>query len=123
MQAIRGAITISLNSETEIKEATFQLINAIMQNNKLQESNLVSVMFSLTDDIDASNPAKHFREMGMTNTPLFCVQEAKIAGGLKKCIRVIIHINTIKKDIVHVYLRDAKKLRPDITGGENVNKT
>ncbi|WP_350342470.1 chorismate mutase [Proteinivorax tanatarense] len=123
MQAIRGAITVTQNNEKEIREATHCLIGEILKKNQLKPEDLVSVIFSLTDDLNASNPAKHFREMGMTDTPLFCVQEAKINGALKKCIRVIIHINTMDKDLFHIYLRDAKKMRPDISGGENGNET
>lgn len=61
-------------------------------------------------------PAAAAREMGLTYVPLLDMAAPDIDGSLEKCIRVIIYINTdkTKQEIKHVYLREAKKLRPDL---------
>ena len=77
---------------------------------------MVSMIFTLTPDLDAVFPAKAARLMGITDVPLMCMSEIPVKGALEKCVRVLIYLNTDKKkeEINHVYLKGAVKLRPDL---------
>lgn len=112
MKAIRGATTIDENTEKNIKLRTIELMENIMKLNDLKKEDIISIIFSVTEDITAFNPATAFRERFGGDIPLFCVQEAKFQGSLKYCIRVLIHCN--KENVKHCYLHNAQKLRPDL---------
>jgi chorismate mutase len=118
VRGIRGAITVSGDHAEEICEATLLLLNTIAEENKIDTEDLASVFFSMTPDLHSAFPAKFSRNIpDWENVPLFCMQELEIEGGLPKCIRVLLHWNTDRsqKEIHHVYLRDAIKLRPDLS--------
>ena len=120
-RGIRGAVTVKNNNAEEILEATRTLIQAILDKNSLSADNiaqdLVSVIFTATEDLDAVYPAVAAREMGWTNVPLLCMQEMDVAGSLRHCIRVLIHWNTARdqSEMQHIYLGGARALRPDLT--------
>jgi chorismate mutase len=120
-RAVRGAITVEKNNKKEIFEAVRELIVEIIKINKIAYDDIVSMFFTMTKDLNAVFPASAVRDMGIVNIPLMCSNEINVKGSLKKCIRVMIYINTDKNndDIKHVYLRLAKKLRPDLTGDKN----
>jgi len=115
VRGIRGAITTDGNTEAEILRVTKELLSTLISKNEIKIDNIASIFFSVTTDLTATFPAKAAREMGMTNTPLLCLNEINVPGGLTKCIRVLLHVNTDKAqiDIRHIYLRDATLLRPD----------
>jgi len=117
VRAIRGAITVKNNEKTEIWEATEEMVNAIINENNLDLNDLISITFTLTPDLNACYPAVRVREMGITNVPLMNMSELAVAGALEKCIRVIIETNSEKSldEIKHIYLREAKRLRPDLS--------
>jgi chorismate mutase len=79
---------------------------------------VASVLFTATPDLDAAYPAVAARQLGWTETALLCVQEMAVRGSLPRCIRVLIHWNTDRSQdqLHHVYLREAKRLRPDRAG-------
>ena len=115
--SIRGAITADENSISAISNATIELYEEIVNANNIQEDDIVQIIFSLTKDLTAIYPAKALREtFTLNDTPLFCVQEADIEGSLEKCIRILITINSklTKQEAKHIYLKNAKKLRPDL---------
>lgn len=120
MRAIRGAITVDENTEKGILEASGLLFKEIVEKNHLSEEEIVSIIFSVTPDLDAVYPARAIREMGYKNIPLFDVAEMYVKGSLPRVIRVLVFVNrdTPLDNMVHVYLRDAKKLRPDLVKGE-----
>jgi len=114
---IRGATTVTINSRKEILEKARELILQISQENNLIKENIASVFFTMTDDINAEFPAVAARELGWTDVPLLCTGEIKVAKALEKCIRILIHYNCeVKTKAKHVYLHEAKKLRPDLVG-------
>ncbi|TDX53315.1 chorismate mutase [Orenia marismortui] len=124
IRGIRGAITVMNNDKNEILSATKELLEEIVESNNIDQDMIASVIFSMTSDLNQAFPAVAAREIGWTAVPLFCSQELEVEGALKKCIRVLIHYNTNKKadEIRHIYLREAKKLRPDlIKKGEGIN--
>ena len=112
---IRGATSVNENSSIEIIERSRELLLEISKENNLQKENIASVFFTMTDDINAEFPAVAARDMGWTDVPLLCASEVKVEKALKKCIRILIHYNCQNKVAAkHVYLHEAKKLRPDL---------
>jgi chorismate mutase len=116
LRGIRGAITVSGNTKAAILEATTKLLRAIVKLNKLNVEDIASAFFSATADLNADFPANAARKLGWVNTPLICMKEIDVHGSLKKCIRVLLHINSglPQSKMKHVYLGGAKVLRPDI---------
>ncbi len=116
MRAIRGAITAEKNSVEEIISSTKYLLEEIIKKNNLNKEEIISIIFTATEDLNKEYPAVAARKMGLNYIPLFCCQELKIKGSIKKCIRVLVHINRDcpHKDINHIYLRETKSLRPDL---------
>jgi chorismate mutase len=118
-RGVRGAITVEENSSEAILEGARTLLAAMAAENGFEVTELVSVVFTATSDLDAAYPAAAAREMGWTETPLLCMQEMKVKGSLARCLRVLIHWNTDRSpaEIRHLYLRGAQVLRPDLVGG------
>ncbi len=117
IRAIRGATTCE-NTVASIREAVTELLDVIEAHNQLDHSEIFTVTFSATADLDAIFPAAIARErQHWDQIPLLDVQQMSVNGGLKKCIRCLIQFNTQTPDqpIHHVYLREAKHLRPDLS--------
>ena len=115
LRGIRGAITVKKNTRAEILSATKELLEQLIAANRIRPEEIASVLFSTTEGLDAEFPAVAARELGWTETPLLCMREIPVPGSLKDCLRVLIHLNTDKsqKEMKHVYLRDAVRLRSD----------
>ena len=114
--AIRGAITADENTPQQILDNTRILLEEIISRNTIEFSEIVSIIFTGTGDLDSIYPAVAARELGMVDVPLFCCQEMYVKGSLEKCIRVMMHIQSAQsRSIEHVYLKKAKALRPDLT--------
>jgi chorismate mutase len=120
VRAIRGATTANADTREEIIGATLELLKEIEEKNDLKRADAISIIFTVTKDLTAVFPAAAAREMGLTFVPLLDMAAPEIDGSLKKCIRIMIHINTdkTKQEIKHVYLRGAKVLRPDLVEKE-----
>ena len=116
VRGIRGAITVSANTKTEIINATKKLLLSIQNQNNIILEDIASVLFTTTADLDAAFPAAAAREMKWTKVPLICAKEIGVPGSLPLVVRVLLHFNTDKaqSDIVHVYLEGASVLRDDI---------
>lgn len=116
VRAIRGATTAEVNTKEAIFEASIELLSKIEEKNDLKNTDAISIIFTVTSDLTAVFPAAAVRKMGITNVPLLDMAAPDIDGSLKRCIRVMIHINTdkTKDEIKHVYLRGASVLRPDL---------
>jgi len=115
-RGLRGAITVQKNVKEEILGATRRLLLDMIDKNKIKTDDIVSIFFSVTRDLNQAFPAAAARELGMTDTPLLCLNEIEIEGSLKKCVRILLHINTQKqlKELRHSYLEGALVLRPDL---------
>jgi chorismate mutase len=115
-RGIRGAITVDQNNQDLILAATRELLVQIVQANGLDAKDVASAIFTATADLDAVPPARAAREMGWTDVPLLCMQEMTVVNALPRCIRVLIHWNTDRRQdqIHHVYLGRARVLRPDL---------
>jgi len=91
------------------------MYDEILNLNKLNETDIVSVIFSLTDDLNAINPCTALRKNGRTgDLALFSTQEPKIKNSLERVVRVIIHCYLEEgAKTSHVYRNGAEVLRPD----------
>lgn len=115
-RGVRGATTLGQNDREEILSATRQLLALMLRQNEIETCDIASAIFSTTPDINAEFPALAARQLGLLDVPLLCGHEIAVPGGLPMCIRILLHWNTDKpqSQIHHVYVREAKRLRPDI---------
>ena len=114
-RGIRGATTAIANTAEDILEATDELMRTVIALNELEPADVASVIFTTTPDLTATFPALAARDIGWTEVPLMCAHEMAVPGSLQKCVRVMIHVNTIRTaaEIRHVYLKGARELRPE----------
>ena len=120
---IRGAITVDTNTREDILLNTRNLLKEIINTNGLKIEDIISILFTATRDLDAAYPAVAARELGIVHASLMCAQEMYVVGSLEKCIRVQVEAEVSKSqnEVGFVYLKDAVKLRPDLTGkGKNI---
>jgi chorismate mutase len=115
-RAIRGATTVEENTAEAILSATRDLLKHLIAANSLAGEAVVSAFFTVTPDLTAAFPARAARELGWEGTALLDALAPPVPGAPEKCVRVLIHWNTNKaqEELVHVYLKGAKVLRPDI---------
>lgn len=115
-RGVRGATTVDTNDRDEILIATRQMLALIVHYNGMEPENIASATFTVTKDLDAEFPALAARQLGWIDVPLLCGYEISVPGSLERCIRVLVHWNTDKKqsEIQHVYERGATRLRPDL---------
>ena len=118
VRGIRGATSVTENTREAILDATAELLEAIMESNDIDRGDIVSAFFTTTQDLNAEYPAVAARAAGWTDVPLLCGHEMNVPGGLPRCRRLLIHVNTdlALSEINHVYLREAVRLRPDLAG-------
>lgn len=119
VRGIRGATTVQINDEKEILQATSEMLLRIIEDNHVVPDDICSVFVTTTSDLTATFPARAIRQMpGWELVPLMCSLEIPVQPSLPKCIRLMVHVNTEKsqRDMKHVYLNEAKALRPDIAG-------
>jgi chorismate mutase len=117
VRGIRGATTVERNSREAILNATTELLNKMVELNDIDVDEIASAFFSTSPDLNAEFPAVAARmSLGWHHTPLSCGHEMNVPGSLPMCLRVMLHVNTDKRadEVVHVYMRGAKVLRPDL---------
>ena len=116
-RGVRGATTVAADTRDEILSATRQLLALMIRLNEIRPEDVCSAIFSTTADLNAEFPALAARQLGWLEVPLLCTHELDVPGSLRKCIRVLIHWNTTasQHDIKHVYIKEAVRLRPDLS--------
>lgn len=114
-RGVRGATTVDSTDRESVLRATRELIALIVRVNGIESEDIASVWFTTTTDITSVFPAMAARQLGWLDVPLMCGHEMTVDGALAKCVRILLHWNTEtpQKEIQHVYLRDARALRPD----------
>ncbi len=114
-RGIRGATTATANTAEDILEATQELVMALIDLNEIASEDIASAIFTTTTDLTAMFPAMAARSFGWTDVPMMCAHEMAVPGALTKAVRVLVHVNTAKTpdEIRHVYLKDARQLRPE----------
>ncbi len=113
-RGIRGATTVERNDRDEILAATTELLQLLVRHNDLNIEDIASAIFTVTEDLDAEFPALAARSIGWTETALICTREIPVPASLGNCIRVLLHVNTMRSaaEIQHIYIREAIQLRP-----------
>lgn len=116
VRALRGATTLEVDERAHLIERTQQLIRELFERNELVDDDLISIVFTATDDIHSAFPAEAAREAGITHVPLMCARELEIDGGIERCVRLLVHAYTDRTatELRHVYLHAARQLRTDL---------
>ncbi|MDP6793055.1 MAG: chorismate mutase [Anaerolineales bacterium] len=122
-RGVRGAVPVRANTPDEILRAADRLLRLLIEKNGIHPDDVTSAIFTTTKDVNAEYPAIAARKLGWRNVAMLCSHEMEVPRGLQACLRILIHWNTDKsqQDIVHVYLEEARSLRPDMfdqEGGE-----
>ena len=117
--AIRGATSVEEDDPRQIAGATRELLQKIVERNRLELDEIVSVLFTVTHDLRTLFPAQAARELGWTKVPLLCASEIPVEGSMPRCLRTLIQVELRAPRPLdsHIYLREAVTLRPD-TGPE-----
>ena len=117
--ALRGANSVEKNDAQAILDATDELMRELIERNQLSPESLVSVIFTMTEDLDAEFPAVAARRLGLDQVPLLCAREIPVPGSLPRVIRVLAHYHAVDgHEPRHVYLRDARALRSDLDAAQ-----
>ncbi len=117
LRGLRGATTAAANTSEAILEATAELLRALQEVNGFAPEDVESAIFTSTPDLTADYPARAARRLGWHDVPLLGATEVAVAGGLPRCVRVLLHCYTAHRPaaLKHIYLRGAATLRPDRT--------
>jgi chorismate mutase len=117
--ALRGATTVTANEPERILSGTTELMEAILERNRLTPDDVVSCIFTATEDLDAAFPATAARHMGFERVPLICTREIPVPGSLPLVIRVLMHFYAEDTHATqHVYLHEARSLRVDLEAAQ-----
>lgn len=116
VRALRGATTIDVDTEEQIHERVQALLREMLERNGVDKDELISIVFTATDDVRSMFPAAAARAAGLGDVPLLCARELDVKSGTPMCIRVLIHMNTerARHELHHVYLEGARGLRDDL---------
>ena len=113
--SIRGATNSQGNTKDDITFAVHELIDELIKRNNLETSNILSITFSVTKDLDACFPASIARKYnGLDDVSFLDCQQMYVSDDIKFCIRLMAQVylpSNIKPN--HPYLRDTANLRPD----------
>lgn len=121
LRGVRGATSVEADEPELILAATRELLSEMLDANGIDDFEVIaSIFFTTTPDLSSTFPAEAARELGMTMVPLLCNQEIPVPGRLPRCVRVMMQVNTTRRqaEMVHVYLREARSLRPDLISAQ-----
>ena len=117
--ALRGANSVRANEADAILAATTELMRELMRRNELRAEEMVSCIFTLTEDLDAEFPAVAARALGLDGVALLCTREVAVPGSLPRVIRVLVHYYAPEDHRAqHVYLGEARSLRADLESAQ-----
>lgn len=118
VRALRGATTLDADTTEEIEKRVQALLREMLDRNGIEHDDIISIVFTATDDVHSMFPATAARSMGLGNLPLLCARELSIEGATPRCIRILMHLTTERApaDLRHVYLEGAKGLNDDLPG-------
>ena len=118
VRGVKGATTTAGTTAEDVLEATEQLLRTLIDENGIDQDDVASVQFTTSPDLVAEFPAVAARKrLGWNDVPLMCGHEMARPGAIGRCIRILILWNTDKaqNEVLHAYLNDAAKLRPDLS--------
>jgi chorismate mutase len=116
VRAARGAIVVAEDSAEVVLDASARLLAGMIEANEVATDDLVSVLFTATNDLRSAFPAEAARRMGLGRVPLMCAREIPVQGSRARVIRVLMHFHSeaALDEVVHVYLDGAETLRDDL---------
>ena len=107
------------NTRESILGATEALMRELLERNQLGPEQLVSCIFTVTEDLDAEFPAVAARNIGLNKVPLMCAREVPVPGSLPKVIRTLVHYYAPEDHTPrHVYMGGARGLRADLESAQ-----
>jgi chorismate mutase len=116
VRAARGAIVVAEDTAASVHASTGKLLASLLERNDVEHDDLISILFTVTDDLRSAFPAEAARRMGMGDVPLLCAREIPVAGAMPSVVRVLMHFHSERAldQVTHVYLDGAEKLRDDL---------
>ena len=118
LAAFRGAVCVE-NTAESITENVCKMCRELFSSNSISADDIVSLQFTITNDITKLNPATALRRgdcgLDVSAVPLFCSQEAFIEGGMPLVVRALLTAYSDVEDRHNIYLNGAEKLRPDFS--------
>lgn len=120
VRGIRGAVQVEANTPEAILNAARRLITEMVRANGVEADDVAAVIFTCTSDLNATFPAEAARALGWDRVPLLCSREMEVPGSLPRVLRVLMLVNTTlaQDEVVHVYLGEAERLRPDLRSAQ-----
>jgi chorismate mutase len=118
VRALRGATTVDADQPEQITERTVALLEEMFERNGVDHDDLISIWFTVTEDLTSAFPAAGARTVGLGDVPLLCAREIPVPGSTPRCIRVLAHLTTdrARDQLHHVYLEGAVGIRDDLPG-------
>ena len=118
LRALRGATTLDEDTAGQVNDRVRALVGSMLERNRIGHDDLVSILFTATEDVTSMFPATAARSLGLGDVPLICASELDITGAMPRCIRVLMHFYTehTREALHHVYLEGARGLRDDLPG-------
>jgi chorismate mutase len=116
LRALRGATTVDEDVEAHVHERVVELLDQMCERNGIDHEDVVSILFTATDDVHSTFPAAGARKAGFGDVPLICARELDVHGATPRCLRVMMHLHTERSraDLHHIYLHGAVALRDDL---------
>ncbi|HZQ86171.1 MAG TPA: chorismate mutase [Acidimicrobiales bacterium] len=116
VRALRGATTVDKDTADQVTERVQALVARMLETNAVDHDDVISILFTATEDVTSMFPATAARAIGLGDVPLICARELSIEGGTPLCIRVMMHLTTerARDELHHVYLEGARGLRDDL---------
>jgi chorismate mutase len=116
VRALRGATTVDVDRPEQVTERVTALLKEMFARNDVDHDDLISILFTATDDLTSIFPATAARTIGLGDVPLICAREIAVPGSMPRCVRVMAHLETDRRraELHHVYLEGAKSLRDDL---------
>jgi len=116
VRAARGAIVVPTDDPESMRTATSKLLDALLARNAIAHDDLISILFTATEDLSSAFPAEAARRMGLGDIPLLCAREIPVVGSMPSIVRILLHFHTELglREVTHVYLDGAERLRDDL---------
>ena len=114
IRGLRGATTVEANTRNSIRDATKELLEALVRENEISPDDIAAAYFTVTSDLNAMYPASVARQdLGWEHVALLDFHQMEVPHSVPNCIRVMLLVNTEKApgDLKFQYLRGAKDLR------------
>ena len=118
VRALRGATTVDSDTPEQITARTVTLLEEMFERNGVDHDDLISILFTVSEDLTSAFPAAGARTIGLGDVPLLCAREIPVPGSMARCIRVMAHLTTerARNELRHIYLEGAVSLRDDLPG-------